>query len=44
MPPREWMHSYNIKDINGKTLKDYLEYNYLLIPKHWKDNDITIFD
>lgn len=24
MPPKEWMHSYNIKNIDGKTLKDYL--------------------
>ena len=35
MPPREWMHNYDIKDINDKTLKDYLEDNYLPIPKHW---------
>ena len=35
MPPKEWMHNYDIKDINDKTLKDYLEDNYLPIPKHW---------
>lgn len=25
MPPKEWMHSYNIKNVDGITLKDYLE-------------------
>lgn len=24
IPPKEWMHNYNIKDKNIKTLKDYL--------------------
>lgn len=45
MPPREWMHNYNIKDKNNKTLKDYLKDNNLPIPEHWKnENEMTIFD
>lgn len=34
MPPREWMHNYNIKDEYNRTLKDYLEDNDLPVPYH----------
>ena len=44
IPPREWIHSYDIKDGYNRTLKDYLEDNYLPIPKHWNNDDMTIFD
>ena len=31
MPPRYWMHDYNIRDIYNKTLNDYLQENNLPI-------------
>ena len=44
MPPRCWMHNYDIKDKDGKTLKDFLEDSNLPVPYHWHDEDMTIFD
>ena len=44
MPPRECMHNYDIKNVDGRTLKDYLEAYYLPVPYHWRDDDMTIFD
>ena len=44
MPPREWMHNYNIKDSYDYTLKDCLQEHNLVVPYHWNDNDMTIFD
>ena len=39
------MHEYDIKAKNNKSLKDYLKYNCLPIPKHWQENEnMTIFD
>ena len=44
MPPREWMHGYNIRDKYDKSLKTYLRNNNLPIPCHWYDDNMTIFD
>ena len=44
LPPKCWMHSYNIKDICNYSLKDYLHKEQLPIPYHWHDNDMDIFD
>ena len=44
MPPKEWMHNYNIKNVDGKTLKDYLKEYNLPIPRHWHEDDMTPFD
>ena len=44
MPPREWMHDYNLKDSDNRSLKYHLKNNNLLVPYHWYDNDMTIFD
>ena len=44
LPPRCWMYNYNIKNLFGKTLKDYLIENKLPIPERWKDDGVTIFD
>ena len=38
------MHYYDIKNKENKTLKDYLEISKLLVPHHWKDNNMSIFD
>ena len=44
MPPREWMHSYDIKLCENETLKYYLHSYSLPVPRHWNDDDMTIFD
>ena len=39
------MHSYDIQNKDGKTLKDLMSKNTMPIPYHWEDNeDMTIFD
>ena len=43
--PRYWMHNYEIKNRNGKTLKDLMTEKYMPIPKHWKFiGKMSIFD
>ena len=45
MPPREWMHGYNIRFYYNYTLKDRLKNKNLPIPRHWiNDDKMTIFD
>ena len=44
IPPREWMHDYDIKNNFNKSINDYLRDNYLPVPKYWNDNDMNIFD
>ena len=39
------MHNYNIKNKNGKTLKDLMIENYMPILNEWQDVDkMSIFD
>ena len=38
------MHSYDIKNKYGKSLKYYLEENELLIPLHYRDEDMDLID
>ena len=38
------MHNYEIKNNYDVSLKSYLFLQHMLIPKHWHDNDMTIFD
>ena len=38
------MHSYDIKNNFNKSLKYYLKESKLLIPLHYKDEDIDLID
>ena len=40
IPPQNWMHNYNIKNKDDKTLKDILKENNLPVPLKWKYNKI----
>lgn len=40
IPPQNWMHNYNIKNKDNKTLKDILKENHLPVPLKWKYNKI----
>ena len=46
IPPRYWMHDIDLCDDSyyNRTLKTYLEDRKLPIPRHWSDDDMTIFD
>ena len=33
--PRQWMHNYNIKNKDGKTLKNLMIENDMPIPSEW---------
>ena len=38
------MHNYDIKNKYGYTLRGYLFLQHMLIPEHWHNNYMTIFD
>ena len=44
IPPREWMHDVNMKNAFEMSIKSLLLRNYLPVPHHWHDDDMTIFD
>ena len=37
IPDRQWNHDPNLKDIDNKTVTDYLIKNKFLIPNEWYD-------
>ena len=37
--PREWMHSFDIKNIDGKTLKEVIIDSSAPVPTEWQDID-----
>ena len=43
--PRCWMHNYDIKNKEGKTLKDLMMNNKMPVPEHWNNiKEMSIFD
>ena len=43
--PKQWMHDYDIKNKDNKSLKDLMIEQHMPVPQHWENiNDMTIFD
>lgn len=38
-PPLKWYHNRYLRDIEGRTVEDYLEINCIDIPDYWKCNE-----
>ena len=44
MPSKYWYHDSDMKDKSGNSIRYFSKEALLPIPKHWCDNEITIFD